>query len=413
MKKLILLSLLLNVAMLGAIGYGVRQRRAASAPEFAPITANNETTRTTFQPGQAVTRVTTNAPAQFTWRNVESEDYKAYIANLRAIDCPEETIRDIIFADVNKYYGRKLAALRKSKTKEFKFWKTGNGWNGDNDGFDYKNYRQTEKEKKALLKELLGVDYEKEMSKLYGWGGGEDKFVESLSLDKRDQLQEIQERFQDLQQEVHRKARGYFSEEDQAEIQKIERQRRDEIAKVLSPQELQEYEMRNSQTAQNLKWQLEGFDASEKEFREIFKIRKTLDEVQAQNSSFDPDDKVGNELRAKLQKETEDQIKAMLGETRYKDYQLAQDWEYKNLTHIAGREGLSKDAARKVYDMKKEAEDAVRQIQMEAGLTNEQRQEKLKAIRTETENAVTETLGEKGFKSYKRNAWWIRNLGPK
>ena len=32
----------------------------------------------------------------FSWRDVESPDYPVYIANLRAIGCPEQTIRDII-----------------------------------------------------------------------------------------------------------------------------------------------------------------------------------------------------------------------------------------------------------------------------------------------------------------------------
>src|SRR5687767_831304 len=50
-------------------------------------------------PGQ----VKVEKPAEgFDWRLVESEDYKKYIVNLRSIGCPEETIRDIITADVNK-----------------------------------------------------------------------------------------------------------------------------------------------------------------------------------------------------------------------------------------------------------------------------------------------------------------------
>src|SRR5882672_2774873 len=45
----------------------------------------------------------------FTWREVESADYPEYVANLRDIGCPEQTIRDIIIADVNALYARKRA----------------------------------------------------------------------------------------------------------------------------------------------------------------------------------------------------------------------------------------------------------------------------------------------------------------
>src|SRR5215471_13715806 len=43
----------------------------------------------------------------FSWAEVESADYPTYIANLRAIDCPEQTIRDIIIADVNALFARR------------------------------------------------------------------------------------------------------------------------------------------------------------------------------------------------------------------------------------------------------------------------------------------------------------------
>src|SRR5882724_11186316 len=45
----------------------------------------------------------------FSWQEVESADYPAYVANLRAIGCPEQTIRDIIIADVNALYARRRA----------------------------------------------------------------------------------------------------------------------------------------------------------------------------------------------------------------------------------------------------------------------------------------------------------------
>src|ERR1051326_8463047 len=45
----------------------------------------------------------------FSWREVESPDYPTYITNLRNIGCPEQTIRDIIIADINSLYARRRA----------------------------------------------------------------------------------------------------------------------------------------------------------------------------------------------------------------------------------------------------------------------------------------------------------------
>src|SRR5437879_6431121 len=45
----------------------------------------------------------------FSWRELESRDYPTYIANLRDIGCPEQTIRDIIIADINALFTQRRA----------------------------------------------------------------------------------------------------------------------------------------------------------------------------------------------------------------------------------------------------------------------------------------------------------------
>ena len=54
------------------------------------------------------------------WRQLEAPDYPTYIANLRAINCPEQTVRDIITADV--------ASLFALKRREFVTNSTSSRW---------------------------------------------------------------------------------------------------------------------------------------------------------------------------------------------------------------------------------------------------------------------------------------------
>ena len=60
----------------------------------------------------------------FHWSKIESTDYRRYISNLRGIGCPEQTIRDIITADIDSLYASKRkqvqagAALRQMATEE-------------------------------------------------------------------------------------------------------------------------------------------------------------------------------------------------------------------------------------------------------------------------------------------------------
>ena len=55
-----------------------------------------------------------NAP-RFHWREIEATDYRVYMANLRRIGCPEETLRDIISADVHALFQRKRDSVHSAK----------------------------------------------------------------------------------------------------------------------------------------------------------------------------------------------------------------------------------------------------------------------------------------------------------
>ena len=111
-RWLFLISIGINVA-LGILLFQTTRNR--------PTKASNEQFLLTRNPGPP--RGIESAPAahsdfkRFDWKSVESADYKTYLANLRAAGCPEETIRDIIRADVTKLYDEKKRAVRKESPK--------------------------------------------------------------------------------------------------------------------------------------------------------------------------------------------------------------------------------------------------------------------------------------------------------
>ena len=52
----------------------------------------------------------------FDWNQLESTNYRVYVSNLRAIGCPEQTIRDIITADAHTLYAPKFEELERKKS---------------------------------------------------------------------------------------------------------------------------------------------------------------------------------------------------------------------------------------------------------------------------------------------------------
>ena len=92
----------------------------------------------------------------FTWQELESDDYATYIKNLRDIACPEQTIRDLIIADVNALYARRRAT--EIITPEQQWWRS----LPDAEILKIATARANEidLERRALLAQLLGTNWE-------------------------------------------------------------------------------------------------------------------------------------------------------------------------------------------------------------------------------------------------------------
>ncbi len=326
MKKLLFLSLLLNAGLMAVLGFVAKPKLAGGHFDQSAIPEANKIKAR--RPSNKVQTTTVNVEAErFNWRLVESANYKEYISNLRKIQCPEDSIRDIIVADVNKIYAEKLKPLRKP-VEEWKFWRNNRDWGSWRESEEY-NVAQgkLEKEKRALLKELLGDDYERKMGEREYWFIEGDALSKSVSEETKDQISALQARIDEKQNDIYRKAKGFLSKEEEAEVVQLEKERRAAMAKILSPEELFEWDLRNSQTAQNMKFgELEAFNASEGEFRKIFKVKAALDDFAAENRGNEG--KAAQDEQSRREQEAEAQLKEALGGERYQEYKLAQDSEY-------------------------------------------------------------------------------------
>lgn len=356
--------------------------------------------------------VSTTELIQIDWRTVESADFKEYIRNLRAIGCPEETVRDIIIADVNKLFAARRLAMF-APPKELNYWEPDNQneiWR--NQKFQKQN-QMLEREKRDLIRELLDIDLNKEMQKIYGYGNSDrtEKMLSFLPQEKSDSVKALREKYQTLMQKVYEESDDRNAVETQTQIKNIRAQQKAELAQLLSPEEMRQYNLRLSDTAQSLRHGLLGFEPSEQEFASLFSIREKF-EAPMQDIPYDPDNEADNKKRSELHKQLEEEIKNSMTPERYAEYKRGNDYDYRELLNFTQGLDLPKKAADQTYDIKKTAEEAVRKVRSDKSLTPEHRKEVMKKMRDETEIALTEVMGEKGLKGYKRErGWWIRNLG--
>ncbi len=106
------ISLFLNLGLVGCLVWVLTRRPETNTETPAPVGAESG-----GQPSAGIAEPPPPASAggqtkPFRWSQLESTDYRIYIANLRGIGCPELTVRDIITADLDGLYAPKREALR-------------------------------------------------------------------------------------------------------------------------------------------------------------------------------------------------------------------------------------------------------------------------------------------------------------
>lgn len=343
------------------------------------------------------------------WQNLESTDYVSYIQNLRLFGCPEETIRDIILTDIARLYAKRRAQLR-AQIPATKYWQTGDTPAGVPPEVR-RQLRDLDKEQEALVRNLLGVNFRTELAKY--WSEEEEPALNLtfLPAEKQEAVQAVHDRYAALEEEIYSRARGLFLDEDQAELHKLQKQREAELAQVLTAEELEDYQIRNSETAQNLRTQLTGFQPSEEEFRKLYRFQKAFDDQFNREADPNEDSAARSRAYTAASEALNNEIRETLGSERYASYQRAQDDDYRSLLKLTDRFNLSQDVATSIYDMKVAAERQKAQVEANATLSDEQRGAMIAAIGKATEQNVAAALGEKVFKSYQKSSGqWLANL---
>ena len=405
MKKwrlIVVASVLLNGVLLAAF---LANRRAEPAQAAGPVVVQTNIARAKDQSRMLRPMTVELGTNAFHWGSVESPDYREYIAKLREIGCPEETIRDIIIADVNKLFAGRVAGLYPSP-KDFKFWRVENrAVRLEERGREQKR-RDLEREKRALLKELLGIDYDVEMARLSGRPDEDDYRLGFLSPEKQELLNALQAKYRELERALGAEG-GFRNPENRAKLTALRAQREAEMAQALGPQDFQEYQLRNSFTARNMRDTLTSFEPTEDEFRQIFDIKKLFDE---QYGFTRGGDQSMREQREAAQAKLDEQLRATLGEQRYHDYMLAQDDRYRNTYDWTQRNDLPRSTADALHDILKPTQDTFQQIANNNTLSAEEKAALWAKVKGEALAAMQPMLGDKmdPFLRERDNGWLNR-----
>jgi hypothetical protein len=407
-RKLNVLILLLNLGLVGALAYAWfqnRQQTVTAEPEESAAVASDPIIVTNLE-----REIVTN---QFHWAQIEAEDYRSYIARLRSIGCPEQTIVDIIIADLDKVLAPKIS-MASGHRKNLQYWQPeeeelANDWDPREVA---RKMQEIDREKRDVIHELVGVDLVRERLKQRGIEDYYERRLGFLPDEKQTQVRRVLEKYE--QQEQALLAKEYeegdaLTPQDKALLRSLRAQRQSEVQSLLSPEEQRQYELWMSPTANAVRHNLYGMDATERDFQTIYAVRKQFDEQWSQHD-LDSMDPLTRQRWEEAKAQMDAKLKEQLGE-KFHEYKRGEDEDYHQLCSTLTRLKLPRQKANEVYEMKQALLAARQEALNNRTFTAEQRQQLLQTLHDETTRAARQVLGDKAFNFYTRSgsADWLRN----
>jgi hypothetical protein len=215
----------------------------------------------------------------------------------------------------------------------------------------------------------------------------------SLSTEAKQAVEDVSARAEDRLRVYLDAQRLEGKTPDPVELAKFRQQTRTELSNILTPIQLEEYLLRYSQEAVNLRsdlGQLKYFNATADEFRALFRATDSIDQqLELLAGSTDANSNIQRNL---LLQQRENAVKVALGTDRYQQYTLLHDSGYREAYAFAQDSG-SPDAAKTIYEINLAAAQQAAAASANTNLTPTQLAVQLKRIELEQLKAQAVAMG--------------------
>jgi len=243
-------------------------------------------------------------------------------------------------------------------------------------------------EKRELLKTLLGIDSDPSEQ----WANiNADQLVEQgrfgfLSAEKQKQVREILARYQLSDDMDPRLARE---------------KRRQELAQVLSLEELYQFDLRDSNAADSVRGRFGQADLTEAEYRKLFDLRKAYeDEVGAVSDFNDPEKR---KKRSEARKLLDEAYKNALGEDRMKEVQRQQDPGWRSLTQVGQQFNLDPQILNQAYQLQQAAGEQMGKLMSDPNVSRDDRRKAMEMMNAELQRNMAVVLGENAYQEFRNS----------
>ena len=360
--------------------------------------------------------------SNFIWTELESTNYFTYISNLRMVGCPESAIRSIVLGEINQIYIRRRN--NELVFPEQEWWRSSVDLTVAREAVQ--KVRSLEAERQALLTKLLGLGWEASsaaslpplqnaaMAGLLGFGWDVVNSVEpaatasAVSLTGAELGDLSEQRKEAVYQAVagaRQKLEGYRQGQklgnqpvDLAEVVRLEQEERNQLARLLNPAQDEEFLLRYSQTAQQLREQMRSLNLGPDQFRALFQATDPIDLLPGYY--YAGTDANLLKQQKELQAEHEAMVKEVLGEAVYATYKLNQDPLYLYSKTNAQQAGIAPESVLTLYQINRATQTELERIGNDTNLTEDEKIDALAAARVQQQQTVAQLLGPALFQRW-------------
>ncbi len=341
-----------------------------------------------------------------TWPVIAALSDEAYVQRLKREGMSPAMIRSLLHARIAARHADRFAALNPPGKDEY--WRRSfRNFGQDLTPEARRERRQLGREITDAVKTAMGADFEAtspyertRRERTYG----------PIASDKVAQIEAITTDYNELRAAVNDQTQGVTLPEDRAQLRLLEQEQRADLATVLTPEELLEYDLRTSPASMRTRSLLAYFDPTEEEFRALAQQRLAFDRQFGSNYLSEEEQANKRTAEASLLA----QARAVLPPERFAEYELVANEDFRNTATTLARYNFDQTVAREVFKLRRDITARAAAIEAQSLYTPEQRAAELAALYREASSALSTRLGPEAFTNFERQGPgnWLRKLKP-
>ncbi len=395
-------SLAANAVLIGAFAL-----RPASAPPLIRALFLHPPSATAGSPQRSPRSLGANenlaavsAPPALLWSALPTDDLRRLITELQADGFPPRAIRAVVEELLDNRYQPRLRAFT-DVDPATPYWKTAPLLLDQHLSEYLRLTAEYSKARRDLLAPLSPRD-DSDVTSTERWSYG------NLSAGKIDAINQIEHDYAEMTWQLRVAGKGIRLPEDQEADDLLDREKQADLASVLTPEELEGYDLRKSKVTSRLRPALTAFQASEAEFHTIYGIEDSLSDALFPATAPSSAEAARQQLQAEQQ--AAGQLRAALGDARYEDFMRSNDISYRQLLRLEQQENLPAGAVTQAYALRDTVAAQSNRIFDDASLSNEQKRVALQTLAQDTRTQLMNTLGPKAGPGYLEAVKWIGEI---